>query len=202
MNRSSTETVRGLLLIALMLLVPGQTLDAQDSPSPSSLDPAPAPTPATSLSDWTGFYIGAHAGISGGSSAWSMTQAGGAPNLSGALNVFHIYSVFDGSGSQFGGVAAGYNHMLPSRVVLGVEVDVSFAAEPAGGAATFNDATELFGTARGRAGHSSEPAKGVNAVQAAGEAIANALAGLRGLDRATILRLRREKFSAIGRTLT
>jgi high affinity Mn2+ porin len=153
MNRSSTDTVRGLLLIALMLLVHGQTLDAQDSPSPSSLDPAPAHAPATSLPGWTGFYIGAHAGISGGSSAWSMTQAGGAPNLSGALNVFHIYSVFDGSGSQFGGVAAGYNHLLPSRVVLGVEADVSFAAEPAGGAATFNDATELFGTARGRAGY-------------------------------------------------
>ena len=39
------------------------------------------------------------------------------------------------------------------------------------------------------------------AIAAVGEAIANALAGLRGLDRATILRLRREKFFAIGRTL-
>jgi len=35
-----------------------------------------------------------------------------------------------------------------------------------------------------------------------GKAIGNALAELRGLDRATILRLRREKFSAIGRTLS
>jgi len=39
------------------------------------------------------------------------------------------------------------------------------------------------------------------AVAAAGEAIANALADLQGLDRATIVRLRREKFLAIGRTL-
>jgi high affinity Mn2+ porin len=152
MNRSSTDALRSLLLIGLMLAIRCQILLAQDGRTPSSLDSAPAAAAATSGSDWTGFYIGAHAGISSGSSAWSVTQPGG-PNLSGALNVFHIYSVFDGSGSQFGGVAAGYNHMLPSRVVLGVEADVSFAAEPSGGAATFNDATELFGTARGRAGY-------------------------------------------------
>jgi acetyl-CoA carboxylase carboxyl transferase subunit alpha len=40
------------------------------------------------------------------------------------------------------------------------------------------------------------------AIAATGEAIAAALADLRGLDRATIMRLRREKFTAIGRTLT
>ena len=38
------------------------------------------------------------------------------------------------------------------------------------------------------------------AIAATGEAIAQALGELRGLDRATIVRLRREKFSAIGRT--
>jgi acetyl-CoA carboxylase carboxyl transferase subunit alpha len=41
----------------------------------------------------------------------------------------------------------------------------------------------------------------VAAVAAAGDAVAEALAELRGLDRATIIRLRREKFSAIGRNL-
>jgi acetyl-CoA carboxylase carboxyl transferase subunit alpha len=40
------------------------------------------------------------------------------------------------------------------------------------------------------------------AIVATGEAIAAALADLRGLDRATITRLRREKFTAIGRTLS
>ncbi len=39
------------------------------------------------------------------------------------------------------------------------------------------------------------------AIAAAGEAIANALAELHGLDPATVVRLRREKFMAIGRTL-
>src|SRR5579864_1814524 len=40
------------------------------------------------------------------------------------------------------------------------------------------------------------------AIAATGEAVAAALADLRGLDRATIMRLRREKFTAIGRTLS
>jgi acetyl-CoA carboxylase carboxyl transferase subunit alpha len=40
------------------------------------------------------------------------------------------------------------------------------------------------------------------AIAATGEALAAALADLRGLDRATIVRLRREKFTAIGRTLS
>jgi len=39
------------------------------------------------------------------------------------------------------------------------------------------------------------------AVSAAGEAISEAMAELRGLDRATIIRLRREKFVALGRSL-
>ena len=39
------------------------------------------------------------------------------------------------------------------------------------------------------------------AIEATGAAIAEALAELRGLDRATIMRLRREKFTALGRTL-
>jgi acetyl-CoA carboxylase carboxyl transferase subunit alpha len=39
------------------------------------------------------------------------------------------------------------------------------------------------------------------AVSAAGEAITDALSELRGLDRATIVRLRREKFVAVGRNL-
>jgi acetyl-CoA carboxylase carboxyl transferase subunit alpha len=53
----------------------------------------------------------------------------------------------------------------------------------------------------------SEPTGGAHrepaaAVAAAGAAIDDALADLRGLDRATIVRLRREKFTAIGRSLS
>jgi acetyl-CoA carboxylase carboxyl transferase subunit alpha len=53
----------------------------------------------------------------------------------------------------------------------------------------------------------SEPVGGAHrdsaaAIASTGDAIATALDELRGLDRATIVRLRREKFAAIGRTLT
>ena len=52
----------------------------------------------------------------------------------------------------------------------------------------------------------SEPTGGAHrepaaAIAAAAAAIGSALAELRGLDRTTIVRLRREKFYAIGRTL-
>ena len=113
---------------------------------------APARSPSTSHADWTGFHVGARAGVSSGSSTWSATEPG-VPNLSGSLSFFSPYDGFTGSGSQFGGVVAGYNYRLPSRVVLGVETDVSFAAEPAVGGAAYNDAAEAFGTARGRIGY-------------------------------------------------
>jgi acetyl-CoA carboxylase carboxyl transferase subunit alpha len=53
----------------------------------------------------------------------------------------------------------------------------------------------------------SEPTGGAHrdtaaAMTAVGEALGHALSGLRGLDRSTIIRMRREKFLAIGRTLT
>jgi high affinity Mn2+ porin len=140
-------TVTRLIVIAMILGIRGQTLWAQDAPSPTLADTPPAAppdavsdaVPATAPSaqgpDWTGFYIGAHTGVSTG------------------VNVFRPYNVFDGSGSQFGGLTAGYSHLLPSRLVIGVEADVSFAAEPLAGAAIYRDAAELFGTARGRVGH-------------------------------------------------
>jgi high affinity Mn2+ porin len=118
----------------------------------ASPDSVPARAPSTWRADWTGFYVGAHAGMSSGRSAWSATQPG-VPNLSGSLSFFSPYDGFTGSGSQFGGIAAGYNDRLPSRVVIGVVADVSFAAEPAAGAAAYNDAAEAFGTARGRIGY-------------------------------------------------
>ena len=44
MNRSVTDTLRGLLVIALMLIIRGQTVWAQDAPSTSSSDASPATT--------------------------------------------------------------------------------------------------------------------------------------------------------------
>jgi high affinity Mn2+ porin len=126
------------------------------------LGQSPSRTSTTVADDWTGFYVGVHAGVASGHSTWSATQPGGAPNLSGSLDLFHAYDAFSGAGSHFGGLAAGYNSMLPSRLVIGVEADVSFPntlgaslsfASPIIGAATYGDPVEMFGTVRGRVGY-------------------------------------------------
>jgi hypothetical protein len=87
MNRAIIDRLRGLPVIALVLAIPGQTLEAQSAQLASPPDSALSRAPSTSASDWTGFYVGAHAGVSSGSSAWS-AAAPGAPNLSGSLNLF------------------------------------------------------------------------------------------------------------------
>src|SRR5258708_10979548 len=126
-----TAAVNKLLChaLAMIALVFGDNARAADSlTAPWATRDATAPheSPAeTARSGWTGFYVGAHAGVSGGHSAWSATQPGGAPNLSGSLNFFRPFDVFDESGSHFAGFTAGYNYQLRSGVVLGIEADAS-----------------------------------------------------------------------------
>jgi high affinity Mn2+ porin len=120
-----------------------------------------APGAVTAAYDWSGFYMGADVGFASGRSNWSTTQPGG-PNMMGSLDFFHTFGAFDGSGSHFGGLHAGYNYMLPSRLMFGVEADVSFPSTLQGeqdlssafiGTANYNDTIEMFGTVRGRIGY-------------------------------------------------
>ena len=113
--------------------------------------------------DWTGFYFGGHVGYATGRSNWSATQVGApAPILTGSLDLFNSYDAFKGTGSFFNGLQAGYNYMLPSRVVLGAEVDMSPPNTIAGnqtiasaliGQVNYSDTVLLPGTARGRVGY-------------------------------------------------
>ncbi|MBV8754332.1 MAG: outer membrane beta-barrel protein, partial [Hyphomicrobiales bacterium] len=132
---------------------------------------APAALPSF---DWTGFYVGGHFGYAAGTSNWTETPVGmpGA-SVSGSLNLFQPFDAFTGTGSYFAGLQAGYNRMLPNRVVLGVEGDVSFPSFPnlsgisIGGASTFATPTlglETYsetvvhsGTLRGRIGYAPGP---------------------------------------------
>jgi high affinity Mn2+ porin len=131
---------------------------------------APPPAPAPSAYDWTGFYVGAHLGYVGGASDWSATATGSAaPFASGSLDLFQSYDAFKDTGSYFGGLQAGYNYMLPNRVVLGTEADVSFPTfpnlagisiggssalvSPAAGAESYSENVLSFGTLRGRIGY-------------------------------------------------
>jgi high affinity Mn2+ porin len=117
---------------------------------------------AAAAYDWSGFYLGADAGYSSGRSNWSATQPGGAPSLSGSLDLFRTFDAFDGSGSAFGGLHAGYNYMFPSRLVLGVEADAWFPGTLDGGqdfssravgTANYDDTVEMAGSVRGRIGY-------------------------------------------------
>jgi high affinity Mn2+ porin len=63
--------------------------------------------------DWTGLYIGAHAGYGRGSSHFALNDG---TALSGS-------GVFSG---MIGGVQAGYNYRLSSGWLVGVEGDFTF----------------------------------------------------------------------------
>ena len=112
--------------------------------------------------DWTGPYIGAHLGYLWGSSDWSAHGTGGGGPLTGSLDFFKGFDFSKGTGSFFGGFEAGYNYMLPSRLVFGAEADVSFPnsirgsqrfSSPAVDQESFTDTVEYSGTMRGRIGY-------------------------------------------------
>jgi high affinity Mn2+ porin len=131
---------------------------------------APPPPSAPAAYDWSGFYVGVHVGYAAGSSNWSATQTGvAAPVVTGSLSMLNSYDMFRDTGSDLAGFQAGYNIMLPSRWVLGVEADLSFPSfaepiphlisgistlsSPSIGVANYSDQVQFFGTARGRIGY-------------------------------------------------
>ncbi|MGA2895558.1 MAG: carbohydrate porin [Xanthobacteraceae bacterium] len=101
--------------------------------------------------DWTGFYVGGHAAFSVGRGTSTLSD----PNPTG---------VGDSFSSLFGGVQGGYNYVLPSRLLLGAEADITFpnfeaytngvmfsGATPLG--TTVTDQVDYIATLRGRFGY-------------------------------------------------
>jgi high affinity Mn2+ porin len=127
--------------------------------------PVKAPPPAILAAyDWSGFYAGGHIGYAWGASDWST------PGNTGALNLSQPVDVFAETGSFFEGLHAGYNYMLPNRIVVGVEADTTFPAfrnlnglsiggsttffSPVAGAfETYSETMLASGTVRGRIGY-------------------------------------------------
>ena len=113
--------------------------------------------------DWTGFYIGPHFGTTAASSNWTATFSGAAaPPVTGSLDFFHPYDAFTGNGSYFAGFQGGYNYVLPSRLLLGIEGDISFPnmvggtvvfSSAATSVASYAEQVEMSGTLRGRIGY-------------------------------------------------
>ncbi len=126
-----------------------------------------APTPQ--LYDWTGFYAGAHIGFGGGY-AWGRSNWTEQPDgLSGSLNLFQPYDPFTNTGSWFAGIQAGYDYMLPNRVVIGAVADLSAPSwqslngisiggistflSPTLGHESYSETVLDMGTVRGRIGY-------------------------------------------------
>jgi len=152
--------VKKILIVAaaLVVLVAGDGC-AADGPAPSM----PVKAPTTNQPDqWDGFYIGTHLGYAGGHSGWRADGIG-APTaaLSGSIDLFNTFDAFKGTGSYFSGFQAGYNYLLPSRLFLGIEADISFPnmiggtntmIAPSIGQATYAETVQMFGTLRARLG--------------------------------------------------
>jgi high affinity Mn2+ porin len=160
--------MRGLRVAGIGLIVLAGGAHAADL---TAALPTKAPPPAAPVSyDWTGFYLGGHFGYAAGSSHWSATQTGvAAPAVTGSLDLFNAYDMFRDTGSDLAGFQGGYNTMLSSRWVLGIEADVSFPSfsEPTPhlisgistlssasiGLANYSEQVEFSGTVRGRIGY-------------------------------------------------
>lgn len=124
---------------AISALMAGTAFAGNIEPAP--VEPVVAPAPMTvQMHDWSGAYIGAHAGY-----GWGTIQDRNNPQASKQ----------DTDGSLFG-LQAGYNWQLPSRVVLGIEADISFADMSAkwdSGAFYGKDKQKVVGSIRGRVGY-------------------------------------------------
>jgi high affinity Mn2+ porin len=98
--------------------------------------------------DWSGFYVGGHVGYGRGYGRNILSD----PNPTTANSSF---------GSLFGGLQFGYNYLLPSRLLLGIEGDISFPNYLDDGIVSarttpFSSVTEkldFVSTVRGRAGY-------------------------------------------------
>jgi high affinity Mn2+ porin len=98
--------------------------------------------------DWSGFYLGGNVGYDRGRGSNTLFD----PNPSAADSSF---------GSLFGGMHFGYNYRLPSRLLVGIEADFSFAnylddgivASRSTPASSIIEKLDFVSTLRARAGY-------------------------------------------------
>jgi high affinity Mn2+ porin len=109
----------------------------------------PRQAPAPTSFDWSGVYFGGHVGYSRGNAQVTLAD----PDVTKFGHSF---------GSLTGGVQVGYNYVLPSRILLGVEADFSFMNSlSADDVAWFRttavtdiaEKVDYMGTLRGRLGY-------------------------------------------------
>lgn len=103
---------------------------------------------AQAADPWSGFYVGGSLGYAFGQSGWSGAGAFGSLDMRGHIGTFNE------SGSFFNGLQAGYNFLLPSRVLLGVEADAKFPAFPDLNGNTIGNTTSFVSPSLGAAAYS------------------------------------------------
>jgi high affinity Mn2+ porin len=97
--------------------------------------------------DWSGFYVGGHVGYGRGYGRNILSD----PNPTAGSSF----------GSLFGGLQFGYNYLLPSRLLLGIEGDISFpnylddgiVASRSTPSSAVTEKLDFVSTVRGRAGY-------------------------------------------------
>jgi high affinity Mn2+ porin len=164
LSTKSTKTIVAVALTAASVAALAGSAAADDI----FVTKTPAIAFAGPAYNWNGFYAGGHMGYAWGSSNFTASSPG-APNVTGSFSVAQQLDNFAEAGSFTAGVQAGYNYMLPNRVLVGAEVDTTFPAFPnlAGfgiggmsnltsptlGAETYSDNVLASGTVRGRIGY-------------------------------------------------
>ena len=137
------------LIVSVAVAVLGLNSSGMAADAPVRM-PVKAPDNPTYY-DWTGLYVGGHVGYSRGNAQVTLTDPS-----SPATNFGSPF------GSLTGGVQLGYNYILPSRILLGIEADMSFpnflAADPAAWSRTTlvtdtSEKIDYMGTLRGRFGY-------------------------------------------------
>ena len=108
----------------------------------------PLKAPPIANYDWSGFYVGGHLGYSRGDGRNTLFD----PDPTAANSSF---------GSLFGGLQFGYNYRLPSRLLVGIEGDISFpnylddgiVASRSTPSSAVTEKLDFVSTLRGRAGY-------------------------------------------------
>jgi len=157
----SQRSVKLWLAVTMAAIV--MTLAGSAAADDIMVTKTPPPSSIPSNFNWTGFYAGGHLGVAWGSSNWS------GPGIAGSTNLFQPIDSFNEAGSFFEGLQAGYNYMLPNRVLVGAEVDASFPSyqnlagisiggisnftSPTLGPVSYSETVLSSGTVRGRIGY-------------------------------------------------
>ncbi|MGA2292389.1 carbohydrate porin [Bradyrhizobium sp.] len=145
-----SKNIETILLACIGIAATGFFIvtDCPAADLPVVVSPAPLKARPTVNYDWSGFYVGGHVGYGRGYGHDTLSD----PGPSAADSSF---------GSLSGGMQFGYNYRLPSRLLVGIEGDISFPSYLDDGivgsrttpSSAVAEKLDFVSTVRGRAGY-------------------------------------------------